>query len=224
MDISPQGILKFLHRFGWLDGSIQTWDEGAMKAMVAYMQYFGIPIASGSSVSEAFMAHLCQRRCARPDRGPQAVVQKWNKNLLRWKFVNYTLDIPQHEISGSFNKGFGVWSEHIPLDFQEVMADEQADIQITFKKLDTVGNVLAQAWFPPVGKMEFDESELWSWKLPINRGQVDLATVVAHEAGHVLGLEHSNVRGSQMAPVYAGPMRFLTQDDIARAQAIYGSR
>ena len=68
------------------------------------------------------------------------------------------------------------------------------------------------------------DSESWSWKLPIGRGQVDLATVVAHEAGHLIGLEHSQVPGAQMAPVYAGPKRFLEADDVRRAQQYYGSR
>jgi len=218
VDLSYSGVLKFLQTYGYhMAGMSLT------AALEAYQRYAGIPVTG--EADDATLAHMCQRRCCRPDNSLKAfATSKWNKNLLTWKFVNYTLDIPQHEISDSFNKGFGVWSAVTPLVFQEVLATEKADINITFKRLDSQGQVLAQAWFPPVGTMEFDESELWSWKLPIGRGQVDLATVVAHEAGHVIGLEHSNVQGSQMAPVYAGPMRFLTEDDIRRAQAIYGKK
>lgn len=218
IDLSVMGILKYLKTFGYLPSGATM--EAALRT---YQEYAGIPVTG--IADDATLAHMCQRRCCRPDNPAMAAAtSKWGKNNLTWKFVNYTLDIPQHEISDSFNQGFGVWSAVTPLEFREVFADEKADINITFKRLDTPGQVLAQAWFPPVGTMEFDESETWSWKLPLGRGLVDLATVVAHEAGHVIGLDHSNVRGAQMAPVYAGPMRFLAEDDIRRAQALYGKR
>ena len=218
VDISKDGVIEFLQVYGhYLDGMRLS------EAVESYQRFVGIPVTG--EADEATLAHMCQRRCCRPDNPHHASAgSKWGKLNLTWKFSNYDSDIPQNEISDSFNKGFGVWSAVTPLTFTEVLFDQKADINISFKTLDTVGQVLAQAWFPPVGTMEFDKSELWSWKLPIGRGQVDLATVVAHEAGHVIGLEHSNVQGSQMAPVYAGPMRFLAQDDIRRAQAIYGSR
>lgn len=242
-DLTLNGVLRFLHAFGYLSlpndadsahlagnepaGILGAWTPDAQAAMASYQRFHGLPI-TGKKDDDATLAKMCQRRCGHTDRpyalASEAATMKWSKVDLTWKFVNYTLDIPQHEISDSFNKGFGVWSAVTPLTFREVLADEQSDITITFKRLDTAGQVLAQAWFPPVGKMEFDESETWSWKLPIGRGQVDLATVVAHESGHTIGLDHSNVQGAQMAPVYAGPMRYLTGDDIRRAQQLYGSR
>lgn len=217
MDISNAGLIKYLQAFGYDLG-------GTVREMVElYQQFIGLPVTG--VFDQATIVTMCERRCNHPDPiGKAAQTMKWRKNDLTWKFVNYTLDIPQHEISASFNAGFGVWSAVTPLTFKEVLGQERADIEITFKTLDTQGQVLAQAWFPESGRMEFDEAEKWSFKLPLLRGEVDLATVVAHEAGHTIGLEHSNVRGSQMAPVYAGPMRFLTPDDIARAQSLYGSR
>ncbi len=50
----------------------------------------------------------------------------------------------------------------------------------------------------------------------------DLGTVALHEIGHALGLDHSNVVGSVMEPVYAGGRRTLSADDIAGIQYIYG--
>jgi len=222
VDLSKHGIETFLREFGYLTAIVSSLKD----ALAVYQQYHRLPI-TGDVGDEATLAHMCQRRCRCPDHPYQQVqqqVMRWSKPNLTWKFVNYTLDIPQHQISDSFEKGFGVWSSCTPLNFQEVMVDEKADIEITFKNIDGQSNVLAQAWFPPVGRMEFDESEAWSWKLPIGRGAVDLTTVVAHEAGHLIGLEHSNVQGAQMAPVYAGPKRFLENDDIRRAQQLYGPR
>lgn len=51
----------------------------------------------------------------------------------------------------------------------------------------------------------------------------DLFTVLLHEVGHSLGLDHSNVNGSVMEPVYAGSRRTLHADDIAGIQFIYGN-
>lgn len=47
-------------------------------------------------------------------------------------------------------------------------------------------------------------------------------TVATHEFGHALGLRHSSVSGAMMAPVYAGPRRFLSADDIQGIQSLYG--
>jgi hypothetical protein len=49
-------------------------------------------------------------------------------------------------------------------------------------------------------------------------------TVAAHEFGHSLGLNHTNVQGALMFPSYSGPHRFLAQDDIDGMQSIYGRR
>lgn len=237
-------IQSFLNRYGYLqlpDNNYNhnilcinapiakqygSWDDASQTAFMKYQELNGLP-TNRHIADEGTLLRMCERRCNLPDHPYQLVTepmqqtQKWNKLVLRWKLLNYTPDMNQYEVSQAFNKGFQMWAAVTPLVFIEALRDEQADINITFKKLDSVGNVLAQAWFPPVGRMEFDESETWSWSLPLQRGKVDLATIVCHEAGHALGLDHSNVRGAMMAPVYAGPMRYLSNDDIQRIQRLY---
>ena len=53
----------------------------------------------------------------------------------------------------------------------------------------------------------------------------NLYQVAAHEFGHALGLSHSNVRTSLMAPFYRGydDNLHLDQDDISAIQDIYGA-
>lgn len=46
--------------------------------------------------------------------------------------------------------------------------------------------------------------------------------MAAHEIGHNLGLDHSSDPNALMYPSYAGPRRFLGQDDVAGVQSLYG--
>ena len=88
----------------------------------------------------------------------------------------------------------------------------------------TVWGTLAHTFYPsppnpePIaGDMHLDADESWR----IGTG-IDLFTVVLHEAGHALGLGHSDQPGAVMYPYY----RFaygLTSDDIAGIQDLYGA-
>ena len=96
---------------------------------------------------------------------------------------------------------------------------------------DGVGGVLAHAFYPPPnagafsGDIHFDDDETWTILSQASYGQpIDLETVAAHEIGHALGLNHSNVACALMNPFYTGSHRYLAQDDIDAIQSIYGIR
>src|SRR5262249_16874801 len=52
----------------------------------------------------------------------------------------------------------------------------------------------------------------------------DLYSVLLHETGHALGLDHSTDSGAVMYPYLMGVYSGLSADDVAGIQAIYGAR
>ena len=89
---------------------------------------------------------------------------------------------------------------------------------------DGPGGVLAHTFYPappnpePIaGDLHLDADEPWS-----SGGNVDLYSVALHEAGHALGLGHSDRPGAVMYPYYKQATG-LTDDDIAGIRALYGS-
>ncbi|MBW8001140.1 MAG: matrixin family metalloprotease [Planctomycetes bacterium] len=112
--------------------------------------------------------------------------------------------------------------------------EHTADIRIAAWEL-TKPSALAQAWQPSTqdffadgalgGDMHIDVGRTWIDDAAdsAGNGKFDLFSVILHELGHSIGLAHSTVAGSVMAPNYIGANRNLHIDDIAGAQALYGN-
>jgi hypothetical protein len=89
---------------------------------------------------------------------------------------------------------------------------------------DGPGGSLAHTFYPsppnpePVaGDMHLDADEAWR-----TGASVDLFSVALHEAGHALGLGHSDRPGTVMYPYYR-QVSGLSDDDIAGIRALYGT-
>jgi hypothetical protein len=182
-------------------------------------------------------------RCGFPDR-PSAISSgrfvaqgnRWDNTNITYRIVNFTAELNQAEIRTAVGQAFDLWGVVVPLTFTEVTGN--ADILISFvtgdhgdgESFDGVGNVLAHAYYPPpnggdiAGDAHFDDAETWTVNVPISGGGIDLVTVAAHEFGHSLGLDHTNIANALMFPTYSGLHRFLEQDDIDGIQSIYGKR
>ncbi len=97
------------------------------------------------------------------------------------------------------------------------------DIRIGAIGFDGPSMVLAHAFSVGSGiggDIHLDNAENWGGN--IGGVTLDLATVLIHEIGHSLGLDHSDATGSVMAASYAGINLTLAADDIAGIQSIYG--
>jgi hypothetical protein len=98
---------------------------------------------------------------------------------------------------------------------------------ICSKSFDGKGNILAHAFFPNDDEcrgIHFDKSENWYFgELGNTRDdQTNFYTVLLHEIGHTLGIEHSANNNSIMYAYYKGDIDKLTQDDMWAIQYLYG--
>lgn len=159
-------------------------------------------------------------------------ISTWDKLDITYTFVNGTGQLEGDIERDLIRRAFALWAEHTPLTFTEISDSSAADIVIGWAvgdhgdgdPFDGPGDVLAHASFPnPYDNsqvfLHFDDEERW---VDSDTRNVDLLTVAAHEIGHTLGLAHSSDPNALMFASYSGPRRFLSEDDVAGVQAIYG--
>ncbi|NXW87827.1 MMP7 protein, partial [Alopecoenas beccarii] len=205
----------------------------SLEERIKEMQRFFHLTVTGKLDAET-EATIKRPRCGMPDIAEYATFSgspRWKKTLLTYKIVNYTPDLSQKKVDDAIRRAFMVWSDVTPLRFKKVSYGH-ADIVIGFARrahgdghpFDGRGNTLAHAFAPGEGlggDTHFDDDEIWS---ETNR-EVNLFLVAAHEFGHSLGLDHSNVRGALMYPIYSymNPATFkLSEDDKRGIQKLYG--
>ncbi|XP_063296236.1 matrix metalloproteinase-18-like [Pelobates fuscus] len=163
---------------------------------------------------------------------------KWKKDTLTYKIINTTALIPEKMVREELVKALKVWENVSHLNFIEVGISQTADMDIFFvsglhndgskNAFDGPGRVLGHAFMPPMSKKKDIDGDLHldndeKWTINEKKG-VNLLQAAAHEIGHALGLDHSTVPGSLMAPTYKGynPNFQLHKDDIEAIQALYG--
>jgi hypothetical protein len=147
-------------------------------------------------------------------------------------------------IRESIEEAFGLWASVAPLNFVEVpdsgppvsdlsytTAPGMPEIRLGHHNIDGFGNVKGHAYYPYsttdglAGDVHFDDLDRWvvvgTLTFP------DLLGCAEHEIGHALGLDHSGFPTSIMYPTFVrmnGPgTGYLTADDIAGIQSIYGA-
>lgn len=153
---------------------------------------------------------------------------------LNYAFVNTTKKLEAASVKAEVARAFAEWAKHAKLTFRET-PDPGADrtIAVLFGSrnhgdaypFDGPRGVLGHTFYPyPVnpepiaGDLHLDADESW------NIGtDVDLFSVALHEAGHALGLGHSDKPGAVMYPYYRQSSG-LTGEDIGAILMLYAAQ
>jgi len=188
-----------------------------------------VPVASDcGSLTIACFDELPQASlnlvCLRP-------TTRWSKTALSWRVINFLPDVDVSFQTKTIRQALDMWSSVSTLTFQQVT--ERADITLFFVRaehgdpfpFEGPGQRLGHACFSGTqraGEVHLCREEAWGDG--VRAGQLDLLTVVAHELGHALGLEHTERAEALMFASYTGPTQTLSAEDVSQIHRLYGSQ
>ncbi|MGD8862280.1 MAG: matrixin family metalloprotease [Myxococcales bacterium] len=148
-------------------------------------------------------------------------------------------DLPFEQTEAAVVRGFDDWSapecsglqvEYLGLtdldarEYTQVVSWTETDWELG---PETIGATLNSYTVGEPATIEWSTMQLngqdYRWVLgrPRRLTDVDVYTIVLHEAGHYLGLGHSDELEAVMAPAYAGPRPGLALDDVEGVCALY---
>ncbi len=153
---------------------------------------------------------------------------------LQYIFQTLTPKIEENAERNEVARALREWARYANVDFASAESvSARRTITILFAHgrhgdpyaFDGPGGMLAHTYYPdppngePIaGDMHLDADEDWR----IGAGGIDLFSVALHEAGHALGLGHTDRPGSVMYPYYR-QLAGLSDDDIAGIRDLYGN-
>ncbi|XP_064455146.1 stromelysin-3-like [Ornithodoros turicata] len=246
-EIGQGDALNYLQKFGYVKmtrnrtGALLS-SQALSAAIKDFQRFAGLPATGQLDNVTATTMRL--PRCGVRDRsdeiGPESrrrrrryALQgsKWANHELTYRISKYPRRIKDRDaVDKEIARAFKTWSDVTPMTFTHKKTPGRVNIDIQFVRgehgdgdpFTGPGETLAHAFFPRYGgDAHFDDEEKWTIG---EYSGVNLFQVAAHEFGHSLGLSHSDVRRSLMAPFYRGfePGFQLDRDDIDAIQALYG--
>lgn len=238
--------MMYLQKYGYMNDSnpntASLISAAAFSNAIKDFQRFA-GLAETGNLDNTTLTMMNMPRCGVRDRVGHSASARRKRYALqgsKWRVSELTYTIskyPSHrlkekpKVDAEIKKAFKVWADVTPLKFTH-RTNGRVHIDVRFEEnehgdgepFDGPGRTLAHAFFPQYGgDAHFDDEEKWTID---QYSGTNLFQVAAHEFGHSLGLSHSDVRSSLMAPFYRGfdPTFQLDEDDILGIQALYGSR
>lgn len=240
-DGTAKKLLSYLVQFGYLSPEKLADIETLWKALGILRDLLGFDsdLAPDDILRVSFLDKLLHApRCGVPDHFEFAASpKKWGNRELTYRITQYVDGLTNSEQDSIIEQAFRQWSDVCDMKFKQAKRTDLLGIDIinilisagrgANDHFDGPFGTLAWAYLPSSPNffgqlhMKFDQSETWS-DSPSERG-ILMLNVACHEIGHLLGLEHSSVRGALMAPFYdpniAKPVK---DDDILRIVKLYG--
>ena len=128
-------------------------------------------------------------------------------------------------------RAFAMWSREADVRFRRAAPGERPDILIGVQG-EPERIAFANVWHGPgaagvapltAATICFNPEQAWSaGEGPLAAGRLDLGTVLAHEIGHAIGLDHPGPTGALMGFANQGSIERLMPGDVAGARALYG--
>jgi hypothetical protein len=222
--------IEILERDGYLNSSFfkdKSEDESVtlLKSAIANIQKNNNLKATGK-LDQDTINFILKPRCANPDItngintmrkiGNKPTFKPWwrneKKNSLTYAFYN-DKDILDSTKS-LFQEAFNRWSKVTTLNFKLTkVISKDLDILIVFKNADGKGKFVGgTSIINKYGIIYLDKKY----------SNVNLESVVMHQIGHLLGLEHSHVEEAIMYPIMSPTKKIqFVNDDLKRIQQIY---
>jgi len=236
VDVEAQAI-EYLSQFGYIKTATNNVvsDSTSLRDALKKFQEFG-GIKQTGILDRETRALMRTPRCGVEDTLARFVEQgsKWKDKNLTYRISKYPTSnrLNRESVNAEVKEAFNKWAEVSGLRFEEVISNQAVDIDISFERFehgdgnpfDGPRGVLAHAFFPVYGgDVHMDDSEDWS-VTPFKGNH--LLNTLTHELGHSLGLRHSNIPDSVMAPFYKGWTLDLklAKDDVEGIQALYGKQ
>lgn len=162
-----------------------------------------------------------------------SIAARWSRDEVTYSFYNCPSTLDCAQAQQVVREAMETWDSVSGVTLNEVSSPGDIDIAWVGEAvtedfvLDGPGGYLGYTFFPYfwlgdlAGDITLDDSEAWVLGTPENEDQIHLFTVILHESGHALGLDHTDNPDALMWPIYVGP-RGLHQDDIDGIQSLYG--
>jgi matrix metalloproteinase-20 (enamelysin) len=226
-----------MHRSTGLENSFAALLVIALTVIVNLV-YTGMN-QSGSTIAVAGSAAIGELTGAAANAAPApppSTVPHWETSSLTYRIANCPRALDCAEAQQAVREAIEAWDRASGLTLTEVTSG--GDIVVSWEAgdhgdghaFDGQGGSLGHAAYPygsgryaTDGDVHLDDGENWAVGSQIRRypEQIHLKTVVMHEVGHALGLDHSTRPSAMMWTTYTG-IRSLTAADITAVQAIYG--